>query len=295
MRLFHYTSASLFDSILVTDLSQGHMNTWHEGIVSPVVWLTTDACGEGHGLTDGTEILSDESLLYRARVDGVMPKNRRTHDKMKVRLTFDIPDEDMVALQRFTDYCDTMPDGKKFAKWTGVSCYIDMRSGDPKKVKSMLKSQPTKEKTWWISFFPVSSRFITAVEFRDKEGNYRPYDFDGLVRPAIAELGFFSPSTEALNHLRKIVSPLHPLGDARALVFCPKPGLTPTVMIRGDGTDRLYKIESGVAHNGTVDDPKVSSWIESYRSELQEAWALAVESYYSYYPNDRRAVELPAA
>ena len=267
------------------------MNTWHDGIISPVVWFTTDPSGEGHGLTNGTETLSDQTMNYSERASGARPKNRRTHDKMKVRLTCDIPDEEMLLLQRFTDYCDGLSDGKAFAKWTGVSCYIDMTKADPKRVKAMMKSQPTKEKTWWISFMPISARFISAVELRGAKGQYHPYDFEGLARPAIEDLGFFSPSAKALRELQKIVTPLHPLGDAKALVFCPKPGLTPTVMVRGNGTDRLYKIETGRAHKGTADDdPLLTAWIEDYRGELMDAWERATESYFSYYPEHRSSI-----
>lgn len=290
MRLYHYTSASLFDSILVSDLSKGHMSTWNDGIISPVVWLTSDPSGAGHGLTNGAETLSDQNMNYGERVNGVRAKNRFTHDKMKVRLSFDIPDDDMLQLQRFTEYCDLLPDGKAFAKWTGVSCYIDVTTADPKKIKAMMKTQPTKEKTWWISFLPVPARFISAVELHGAKGQYHPYDFESRVRPAIEKLGFFSPSAEALRELQKIVKPLHPLGDAKALVICPKPGLTPTVIIRGDGTDRLYKIETGKGHTGTADAPLLSAWIENYRGELMDAWERATESYFSYYPEQRKSI-----
>lgn len=281
----------MFDSILVSDLSDGHMNTWHEGFISPVVWLTTDPSGVGHGLTNGTETLSDQNMRYSERLNGERPKNRRTLDKMKVRLTFDIPDDEMLLLQRFTDYCDRLPDGKAFAKWTGVSCYVDVTTADPKKIKAMMKSQPTKEKTWWISFVPVPSRFISAVELRDARGQYLPYNFESLVRPALEDLGFFCPSAEALREMQKIVRPLHPLGDAKALVFCPKPGLTPTVMIRGNGANRLYKFETGGVHTGTADDdPLLSAWIENYRGELMDAFERATESYFSYYPEHRASI-----
>ncbi len=291
MRLYHYTSASLVDSILVSDLSKGHMNTWRDGIISPVVWLTTDPSGEGHGLTNGTETLSDQNMDYSERVNGARPKNRRTHDKMKVRLSFDIPNDEMLQLQRFTEYCDRLPDGKAFAKRTGLSCYIDVTRADPKKIKAMMKTQPTKEKTWWISFLPVAARFISAVELRGAKGQYHPYDFESLVRPAMEELGFFCPSAESLRELQKIVRPLHPLGDAKALVICPKPGLTPTVIVRGNGVDRLYKIETGDAHKGTADaDPLLSTWIENYRGELMDVWQRATESYLSYYPEQRALI-----
>lgn len=287
MRLYHYTSAALVDNILISDLSMGHMNT-REGIIRPVVWLTADPKAEGHGLTNGTETLTEGNKDHIEKVQGKRPKNRRTSDKMKARLTFDIPENEMCQLQRFTEYCDGILDGKLFAKWTGVSCYIDVATADEKRVMAMMKSQPTKEKTWWISFLPISSRFITAVEFRGTDGAYYPYDFEKLVRPALGELGFFSPSPEASRKLLTIVKPLHPLGYTKALVICAGPDATPRAAIRGGGTDLIYEIETGKRlTDAAAYEPQLSEWIATHRAELMDAWAQAKESYYSYYPEHR--------
>jgi hypothetical protein len=289
MRLYHYTSTALADGILVSDLSHGTMHTLN-GAIGPVVWLTTDPKAEGHGLTHGEGTLSDRQMANKAKLHGEMPKNRRTTDKMKVRLTFDIPDDDMVQLQRFTDYCDGMPDGrgKLFAKWTGLSCYVDMETVDDRRLKAMMKSQPTKEKTWWISFLPVSARFITAVDIRDKSGNYRPYDFEAQGRHAMEKLGFFAPSFSALQELGTIVKPLHPFGYTKALAFCPAPEATPTVTIRDGGTELTYEIETGKSLTATADyEPQLSAWVAKYRAELIAAWEQAKESYYWYYPEHR--------
>lgn len=291
MRLFHYTSAALADAILISDLSRGHMNT-PEGIIGPVVWLTTDPKAEGHGLTNGAETLTDRNIAYLEKVQGKKPKNRKTSDLTKIRLTFDIPEDDMLQLQRFTEYCDAMPNGKGklFAKRTGLSCYVSLVTTEEKRLKAMMKSQPTKEQTWWISFLPVSARFITAVDIRDATtGAYRPYDFEAFGRGAMGELGFFAPSLSALQELGTIVRPLHPLGYTKALTFCPTPDATPTAIIRGGGTDFLYEIEAGKSLTATeAYDPQLSTWVVKYRAELMDAWAQAKESYYSYYPEHRK-------
>jgi hypothetical protein len=207
---------------------------------------------------------------------------------MKVRLTFEIPADEMPQLQRFTDYFDRIPNGKMFAKLTGLSCYINTATADPKRLKTMLKSQPTKEKTWWISFLPVSARFITAVEFRGADGAYHPYDFEKYARPALGELGFFFPSPDAIRELQTIVKPLHPLGYTKALVICIDPDAAPTMGVRDGGADLVYEIETGKSLTGTTAyEPQLSAWIETYRAELMDAWAKAKESYYSYYPEHR--------
>ncbi|MEV4780490.1 hypothetical protein [Burkholderia sp. LMU1-1-1.1] len=290
MRLYHYTSVSLADGILVSDLAHGHLNTLN-GIIGPVVWLTTDPKAEGHGLTHGAETLNDRQMAHQAKLRGEMPKNRSTSDKMRVRLTFDVPEDDMVQLLRFTDYCEGMSDGrgKLFAKWTGLSCYTDMATVDDRRLKAMMKSQPTKEKTWWISFFPVSARFITAVDIRDAKMAYRPYDFEALARHPMEKLGFFAPSFTALQELGAIVKPLHPLGYTKALAFCPAPDATPTVTIRDGGTELSYEIETGKSLTLTADyEPQLSAWVAKYREELSSAWAHAKESYYLFHPEHRK-------
>lgn len=289
MRLYHYTSLPLIESILLTDLSKGHMNTL-EGIISPVVWLTTDSRAEGHGMPDGTETLTDSHLDHLEKLQGERPKNRRTHDKMKVRLTVDIPEDEMLQLQRFTDYCERLPNGKWFAKWTGLSCYIDVATADDNAIKKMMRTQATKEKTWWISFMPVSSRFISAIELRGKDRLYHPYDFEKFVRPAMGEQGFFYPSADALRELQAIIRPVHPLGDPKPLVICAGPAATPTVAIRVSGTDFLqYEIESGRSlTDASAYEPNLSAWITRFRTELMEAWKRAEASYFTFYPEQKR-------
>lgn len=161
-------------------------------------------------MTTGTENITDIGMDYREKVEGKKPRNRRTHYKMKVRLTFDIPETEMLQLQPFTEYCDRMPHGKVFAKWTGVSCYIDMETADKKQIKAAMKTLSTKEKTLWISFLPVTANFITAVELRRASGAYHPYDFEKFIRPTMGELGFFFPSQGAMSELQIIVKPLPP-------------------------------------------------------------------------------------
>lgn len=287
MLLYHYTSAPMADSILLSDLSEGHMNTM-EGIIRPVVWLTSDPKAEGHGLTDGTETLTDRNMAYAEKATGERPKNRRTADKRKVRLTFDIPTAEMLQLQRYTDYFARIPNGKQFAKLTGLSCYINTGEVDSKRLKAMMKSRPTKENTWWISFLPVSARFITAVEIRGADGAYHPYNFEKLVRPALGKVGFFFPPIEALRKLQTIVKPRHLLGYTKAFVICIRPDATPTVCIRDGGTNLMYEIDTGKNLTDTAAyEPQLSTWINTYRTELMEAWVEAKVSYYSYYPEHR--------
>lgn len=265
------------------------MNT-PDGVVHQVAWLTTDPTAEGHGLTDGAERLSDRNIQYLKSVQGKQPKNRRTTDKMKVRLTFDIPDEQMYQLIPFKDYCNTQGYGELFSKLTGLSCYIDTsKFNDRQQVKQAAKKIATKEHTWWISFAPVSSSFVTAVELRDADGTYQPYDFEKFARTALEQLGFYNPSAAALAELQTIVPPFHPRGYTKGLVICPKPDAQPVVVVAGGLADLYYEIETGrnLAAPSEFDDA-VAAWVSKYRTELQDAWKKAIGSYFSYYPEQRQ-------
>ncbi|MFJ2989932.1 hypothetical protein ACIPF8_18865 [Collimonas sp. NPDC087041] len=286
MRLYHYTAAALADYILISNLSVGHMST-PQGPIRPVVWLTTDPNPEGHGLLTGAEVMTESNRNHVEKMQGQKIKNNKTQDKTKVRLTFDIPDKEMYLLQPFTDYCARFAN-KQFAKWTGVSCYIDAANTDTKRVIELMKTLPTKEKTWWISFMPISASFITAVEFRGNDGAYYPVDFEKNARRAFEDLGFFSPSSEALSELLMIVKPHHPLGYTKALVFCHGPDETPTATISGGATHLEYEIETGRSLTDTTPyEPHLSAWVTKHRTELMVAWEQAKESYYSFYPTHR--------
>lgn len=289
MRMYHYTSARMVDGILRSDLSMGHMNT-PDGMLHQVVWLTTDPTAEGHGLTNGSELLSDRSMQYLKSVVGERPKNRQTTDKMKVRLTFDIPDAQMYQLIPFKEYCNSQGYGELFSKLTGLSCYIDTKKfRDKQQVKQAAKKIPTKEHTWWISFASISSSFVTAVELRDHDGNFRPYAFETLARAALEELGFYSPSTEALAELQSIVAPCHSHGYTKGLVICPKPDAQPVVIITGGLTDLLFEIDTGRSLTKPSEfDNALAAWVAKYRGELKGAWEKAVSSYFSFYPEQRQ-------
>lgn len=285
MQLYHYTAASLADLILMNSLSEGHLNS-PNGMEHKVIWLTSDPTAEGHGLTNGKSMLSDSQLRYSERSMGQAPKNRFTMDKMKVRLSYDIPEHSMTQLFPFVEYCSKLPDGQAYAKRMGLSCYMNLNGMKAHQLRSLMKSFKTKETTWWISFMPVSSAHISAVHIRDKAGTYVPYEFEKLARPALKQLGLVSPPAAALSELRNLVSPVHPLIEVKASVFCQRPDTKPEVFIRGCHTsDLFFDIETGNPHVGNAGvHAQISAWIIAHRQALLDAWAEARESYYHFYP-----------
>lgn len=287
MRFFHYTSADVYDQILASDLSIGHLLTPY-GLMREVVWLTTDPMAEGHGLYDGTQILSDKDIEQIEMVEGNRPRNRATPNKMKIRLTFDIPNEAMIQLLRFTEFCEKLPHGKQFSKRLGLSCYMDISLVDPPKLQELMETRPTKEGSWWISNRPISAQFITAVDVRDSTGKYVKYDFEKLVRPALEELGLFCPSQTALYELQRLITPYHCLGDIKAFVICKDKIAKPVVIISGGDFYLKYDIETGKKiEQIKFYSPDLSAWVIKHRTELLVAWAKAKECYFLYYPHER--------
>lgn len=105
----------------------------------------------------------------------------------------------------------------------------------------------------------------------------------------MGELGFFYPSPDALEALSSIVTPRHPLGDAKPLVICAGPMAAPTVAFRSTGIHLCYDIESGRNLTDHSDfELSLSAWVGKYRAELLLAWEQAKESYFSFYPEQCR-------
>jgi hypothetical protein len=289
MLFYHYTSVSLADTILSSGLKHGHMNSL-EGLIRDVVWLTTDPSPDGHGLLNGREKLTASQVAYMQKVQGGPLRNARTTDKTKIRLTVNLPDDELHILQSYVEYCRTREGGEKFAKVMGLSCYFDVGSIEPKRLKALMKSQRTKEKTWWISFAPIPARYIAAVDYRHSD-SFRPYSFDQVGRAELEEVGLYAPSSQSLEALQSIVPPSHLFEQTKALVICTAPANNPVVLIRGAGTERFFDINEcqRIAGPAAADDePRIIEWLRQHRAELLACWERAIDSYYTYYP-ERRA------
>jgi hypothetical protein len=285
MKLFHYTSVPLADTILSSSLKFGHMNL-PSGLVRNVVWLTSDPSSEGHGLTTGQEKnLTESQIRHLEKVQGGPLRNHVMQDKTAIRLTYALPDDWTAIVQNFVDYCRVNEqDGELVAKMTGLSCYMDVNAADDKRLKRAFKTMKTKEKTWWISFAPIPSDLIVAVDVKTNKG-YQPYAFDPHGRIGMANVGLFAPSEATLATLQPLLPGLHQFEIAKARMICTDPAQEPMVAIRGRGTERIFTIrDTRLVDGSDLKQHELEDWVRQHRDELLGCWQQAVESYHSFHP-----------
>lgn len=285
MRLYHYTSIPLAKCILSDALRYGHMNTL-SGIMHNVAWLTTDDSSDGHGLTTGADRpLSEGQVAYLEKVQGAPLRNRLTQDKTKVRLTYELPEDWTYVVQNFVEYCtSTMERGELFAKSTGLSCYIDLGTASDKRVRDAMKKVKTKEKTWWISLTPIPSKFIVSVDIQ-VGGIFVQFDFEQHARGELEKIGFFSPTSSALESLSTILPKSNQFEVPDARVICTDPEDAGMVAIRGAGSEWLLSIdEPRVLSGPETHRQELAQWTSSNRDQLLMCWKDAVASYRKFYP-----------
>jgi hypothetical protein len=289
MKLYHYTATSLGESILSSDISKGHLMHSDGRMSQGVVWLTTDPRPGGHGLTLGNERLTQSQVRHLQRVQGGPLRNHLTLDKTQLRITVELDPAQRRNLVAFTDYAKEY-ESKEYAKWYGVSCLVDMKSTPDKEIKRLMRVAQTKERTWWLSFGPVSPAEYVGVEFNVK-GRFEPYDFERHGREAMREVGFVFPCAETLAEVADIVKPAHALERAKAFVICEDATKPAKVAVRGGGTIRAFELASGELVAGADDAQmrELRDWSRRHRDELEACWSEAVEIYYCTYPDRRPA------
>jgi hypothetical protein len=285
MKLYHYTSVPIAETILSSSLSRGHLRKSDNTIIHDVVWLTSDPSSDGHGLTNGTEKLTSSNVRHLEEVQGAPLRNKMMHNKTAIRLTYNLPEDWQPIIQNFVEYSKIFED-KYYAKIMGLSCYIDIQKVSDKLLKSMYKNKKTKEKTWWISFIAIPSKFISAVDFKCGD-KYIPYNFELHGRTGMAEVGFIIPSADTISTLRPLLPGLNAFENASARIICPTPEHEPIVHIRGQGTDRIFRINDGKFFAGTAaTQNELEAWVLQHKDELMTCWHQAVSSYKEFYPED---------
>jgi hypothetical protein len=80
---FRFTTAPMAEAILRDGLSQGHLPRSNGEIHQPIVWLTTDASPDGHGLLTGKEVLTIGQINYVQQVTGPI-RNTVTANKREL-------------------------------------------------------------------------------------------------------------------------------------------------------------------------------------------------------------------
>lgn len=284
MKLYHYTAVTLGETILSSDLSQGHLKHPDNTIQHQVVWLTTDEAPEHHGLLKGNETLTPAQIAYQERVQGGPARNLRTLNKTQLRIGVELDPDAEPGLMSFADWCSRQAD-PTYAKRIGLSARVDLRRYTEVQRKKMMKTETTKENTWWLSFTPVKPERFVNVDFNDK-GTFVPYDFESHGRAALRRDGIAVVPRPLLDELAQLVPSTHRFETTKALMICGEPSMRPMVVVRGGGQMDAYDISNGqhvVASPGRA-PYDVQDWLLRHRAELMTCWEQAIELFYEAYP-----------
>lgn len=287
MKFYHFTAVSMAEAILSKGISRGHVKHGDGSIRDSVVWLTTDAAPDGHGLLTGQEKMTERNKAYLTRVQGSAPKSSVMFNKTRIRFTVEM-DADNGTLIPFVDYYAGRGEKPQEAKLMGLSAYVENPWQLPfAKRQQLMKTTVTKEASWWLSFAPIASSNITRVEYNSTAG-FVDYDFEVHGRRHFHDAGFVAPCAATLESLRPLVPCHNPLEKAKAFTFCADPKQNPNVVIRGGGQDCAFDIATGTSLFGTShpNGLALSEWVQRHSAELMDCWDEAVDVYFTYYPKE---------
>ncbi|WP_159953431.1 hypothetical protein [Pseudomonas sp. R76] len=300
MKLYHYTSVPLARAIFVTGLRLGHLRTQHYGIIRPVVWFTTSTDAEGHGLWNGSEILSAEQMAAAERNSGIKSKNKYTQNKKAIRIEVDSRDLDKfdreaflktgsaTGLISYEKFSKLVQESNDFRKQMGLSCYYDLGVLPKEEIFRLMKKKPTKESTWYLHFGSVDVSLFSEVSAYEK-GAFKTYDFERHGRPGLIGVGIHPVSAEMLCSLEGYWLPKNPLEVPTAACFCSGEADRPNVeFTNGTNFWRIYLDDPRDISSVTGELPhnisSFSEWVEKNKDALLTTWNQATASYYYFFP-----------
>lgn len=218
---YHFTGVPMLHSILCSQgLNQGYIELSDGQFLRGYPWVTTSPLPYGHGLTNGKESITErnEDFLRRA---GKLSKNKvllGTHNKQVIRITID--GEWLKGQDEFISYVKLMKklnQPKDFVKRIGVAGLIDISGLNEKKLNRWMKSDKTKEKTWYVFGGVIPLEQFISIDFMASENVYVPYDFEAHGRKIMEDSGFFCVSASKLQELNKSTSSQFTGGSVFAL------------------------------------------------------------------------------
>lgn len=294
MKLYHYTSVTLFHSIMNSSLKNGHLRLQDGRIISPVVWLTSSPLASGHGLLDGNEKLTKSNMDYIERIEGRKLKIGKTQNKMQIRISICSEKvKNKKDLIRFKHYMQVLGQHKLYIKQMGVSCYYDINKFNQLSDSELLKifkKTKTKEDTWYLYFGEIYKEDFLSVEYQVSENNFIPYSYEEHGRKHIEEAGIFSPTLNEIECLRSETG--MDIQPYNIRVFCGNLQSPPSASIFLQNTFINLSIKNGAVLDSLGDDkdiqkihPAFYSWLSLKQKELECLWLKAVKVCEHYHNN----------
>jgi len=291
MQLYHYTSATMAESIFHSGLKPSTLTRGDGSIMKGVLWLTSDADVNGHGLLTGNERLTDRERRFLEKVQGGPLKNEVMADKTAIRIQVDIePDDPM--LHSFGDW-SKKNERPGYARIMGLSALYDLKALSDAELQRAYKHAKTKEATWKLYFSNVSPMQISGVSALAGT-QFVPYDFELNGRESLRENGLTTVSAGSLCRLQDFLTPLHRFDLPKAFCICTEVSDRPFVVIRDGGFQFSVDLRSGELREGQATVAILAAakaWAGERQAELEACWEDATETYFRFYPEKRLARE----
>lgn len=156
MVLFHFTSIDRLDDILREGINRGTVST-STSERSHGIWLTTDSDPSEHGLGAGAVLSQGAKAAVERRLGRRFADDVAIPDKRAVRITVIIPSRDKRLV--------------RWLPWAQKRC-------DPAYLTALIETGGgrSKAKTWYFYREPVPADMISAIELRNSDGTFRPWE-----------------------------------------------------------------------------------------------------------------------
>lgn len=294
--LYHFTSVELLHAILNSQgLNKGYLRLVDGQFLYGYTWLTTSPLPYGHGLVNGTEELTEHNreFMRQASRDSLTPdKIRGTLNKQAIRITINY---DWLKNQpEFESYIKLMRklnQPKEYIKILGVEGLVDTKTLNDKQLLRWMKSDKTKETTWYVFNGVIPKEQFISIDFKESEYSYVPYSFESHGRKVMEDSGFFCISKNKLHELNTITNSA--LIDGSVFALCPNLDLEPCIAFRCDEytltvslKDFSLLVKVGYADAIEKDVGVIVDWVKQEHETLSLLYQQAKEKYIYVSRND---------
>lgn len=291
MDLYHFTGVPMLHGIMASPgINRGYIVLADNSILQGWSWFTTSPLPYGHGLCDGTEIITEKKREFIRRLSGNDKPVFELQNKRLIRIKIDA---DWLKKQEgFYSYINLMRElnqPKLLIKYAAIDGWVDFDTLSDAEVKKWMKSPKTKEKTWYVFNGLVPSCRILSVEFMEKTNNYVPYDFEMHGRAIMEKTGLHAISESLLQSLNSVVHTQYLPGSV--IAFCQEKESLPSIIFRNSSFFVAVELQtvSAITHHFDgnesfeLDKNIILAWVSANKRALNELWQVSVESYHRFY------------
>jgi hypothetical protein len=290
MELYHYTSVPLLHSILNEGISKGHFLRSNNQILYGHCWYTTSPLPHGHGLPDGTEVLtqSDKEFAQRAASGESSSSVNSLQNKKLIRIKVDYEWlEKEERFYKFSKLLQIYGESSLYSKVLGVMGWVKPATLSDSELRRWIKSPKLKHDTWFVHQGVLPVERILSIEFMEKEDNYVPYNFEIHGRPELERNGLYSISDAELDEVNNHEQHAPFLSGSVVVIF-PNPKATPAIVFKKRSCALVLNIQTGayIGSEGSIfsdeDAIRLGIWTRNHSEYLMSLWNKSKESWFRH-------------